>query len=182
MKLLDQGSLRRLATVATTVVTTVAAAAALTFAAPGMARAQETGLPIGSTVPDAVVQTLDGTPVHLASVVKGPALVEFWATWCENCEALLPALQKAYATYGTQMQFVGVSVSVNQSPKRVQLHVAKYKVPGVQVYDAKGDATTGWDVPATSYVVVLDRNGKVVYTGLGGDQDLDAAIKKGLKR
>jgi thiol-disulfide isomerase/thioredoxin len=158
------------------------AAGLLSLALPHAARAQETGLPIGSTAPNAVVQTLDGKPVNLSSVVKGPALVEFWATWCENCEALLPTLQKAYATYGKQMNFVGVSVSVNQSPKRVQLHVAKYKVPGVQVYDAKGDATTGWDVPATSYVVVLDRNGKVVYTGLGGDQDLEAAILKGLGR
>jgi TATA-box binding protein (TBP) (component of TFIID and TFIIIB) len=27
-------------------------------------------------------------------------------------------------------------------------------------------------------VVVLDKSGKVVYTGLGGKQDLDAALKK----
>jgi ribosomal protein S5 len=33
-------------------------------------------------------------------------------------------------------------------------------------------------VPATSYVIVLDRNGKVVYTGVGGDQDLVAAVRK----
>jgi len=33
-------------------------------------------------------------------------------------------------------------------------------------------------VPATSYVVLVDRSGKVVYTGLGGDQDLAAALKK----
>jgi ribosomal protein S5 len=29
-------------------------------------------------------------------------------------------------------------------------------------------------------VVVLDRQGRVVYTGVGGDQDLDAAIRKAL--
>jgi hypothetical protein len=33
-------------------------------------------------------------------------------------------------------------------------------------------------VPATSFVVVIDKTGKVVYTGLGGTQDLDAQIKK----
>ena len=36
-------------------------------------------------------------------------------------------------------------------------------------------------VPATSYVVVTDRTGKVVYTGLGGEQDIEAAIQKALK-
>jgi thiol-disulfide isomerase/thioredoxin len=105
-------------------------------------------------------------------------VIEFWATWCENCEHLLPAMQRASATYGCQVKFVAVAVSVNESPRRVQLHAAKYKVPGVQLFDATGDATAKWDVPATSHVVVLDKRGRVVYTGVGGDQDIDAAINK----
>jgi hypothetical protein len=51
-------------------------------------------------------------------------------------------------------------------------------MPGDQYFDRKGDATVNYDVPATSYVVVLDARGKVVYTGLGGKQDLDAALTK----
>jgi hypothetical protein len=35
-------------------------------------------------------------------------------------------------------------------------------------------------VPATSYVVVLDKAGKVVYTGVGGKQDLEGAIRKAM--
>ena len=153
---------------------------AISFAAPRALRAQDSGLPLGSTAPNALVNTLDGKTVNLADVAKGPAVIEFWATWCENCEHLLPALKRAHATYGNRVKFVGVSVSVNQSPKRVQLHVAKYGVPGVQLYDTQGNATGAWDVPATSYVVVLDRTGRVVYTGVGGDQDLEKAIKKAL--
>jgi thiol-disulfide isomerase/thioredoxin len=156
------------------------AAGALTFALPVAARAQDTGLPLGSKAPSALVNTLDGKTVNLADVAKGPAVIEFWATWCENCEHLLPALKRAHTAYGTKVKFVGVSVSVNQSPRRVQLHVAKYGVPGVQLYDTQGNATGAWDVPATSYVVVLDKTGRVVYTGVGGDQDLDAAIRKAL--
>jgi thiol-disulfide isomerase/thioredoxin len=156
-------------------------AAALSFAAPQLARAQDGGLALGATAPSATLQTLDGKTVDLAQLTKGgPAVVEFWATWCENCEHLLPALQRAYTTYGNRVKFVGVSVSVNQSVKRVQLHVEKHKVPGVQLFDTKGEATDKWDVPATSHVVVLDRRGKVVYTGVGGTQDLDAAIRKAL--
>jgi thiol-disulfide isomerase/thioredoxin len=156
-------------------------ALATLFALPAAARAQESGLPLGSTAPSAVLSTLDGKPVDLAQLVgKGPAVVEFWATWCENCEHLLPTLQKSYAKYGSRVKFIGVSVNVNQSPRRVQLHVAKYKVPGIQLYDTRGAATGNWDVPATSHVVVIGRNGKIVYTGVGGTQDLDAAIRKAL--
>jgi thiol-disulfide isomerase/thioredoxin len=156
-------------------------AAAFSLTAPQLAHAQDGGLALGAVAPSASLQTLDGKTVDLAQITKGaPAVIEFWATWCENCEHLLPALQRAYTTYGSRVKFVGVSVSVNQSVKRVQLHVAKHKVPGVQLFDTQGQATDKWDVPATSHVVVLDKRGKVVYTGVGGTQDLDAAIKKAL--
>jgi thiol-disulfide isomerase/thioredoxin len=161
--------------------TRAAVVVALALAAPRLAQAQDGGLAIGATAPSASLQTLDGKTVDLAQVTKGsPAVIEFWATWCENCEHLLPALQRAYTTYGNRVKFVGVSVSVNQSVKRVQLHVAKHMVPGVQLFDTQGQATDKWDVPATSHVVVLDKQGKVVYTGVGGTQDLDAAIRKAL--
>jgi thiol-disulfide isomerase/thioredoxin len=157
---------------------------ALTLAGAGLSplRAQDGGLDLGTVAPNAAVQTLDGRAVDLASVIgKGqPTLIEFWATWCENCEHLLPTLKSVAAKYQGKVKFVGVSVSVNQSVRRVQLHVAKYGVPGIQLWDAKGDATGKWDVPATSYVVVLDRTGKVVYTGVGGTQDLEGAIRKAL--
>lgn len=154
-------------------------ASALAFT-PRAAAAQDSGLPIGSTAPSAMLQTLDGRTVDLAQVAKGPAVIQFWATWCENCEHLLPAMKKAQATYGKRVKFVMVAVSVNQSVKRVKLHVAKHKVPGDQLFDTRGDATSKWDVAATSYVVVLNKQGKVVYTGVGGDQDIDKAIRKAL--
>jgi thiol-disulfide isomerase/thioredoxin len=155
-------------------------AAIIAVAAPRLARAQDSGLDIGASAPSAIVQTLDGKPVDLATIAKGPAVIEFWATWCENCEALLPTMQKAAAKYGKQVKFVSVAVSVNQSVNRVKLYVAKHGVPGEQFYDAKGDATGKWDVPATSHVVVLNKAGKVVYTGVGGDQNIEAAIRKAL--
>ena len=155
-------------------------AGALAFAAPRAVGAQDAGLAIGSTAPSAMLHTLDGKAVDLAQIAKGPSVIEFWATWCENCDHLLPAMKKAQAMYGTRVKFVAVAVSVNQSVKRVQLHAAKHGVPGDQLYDTKGDATDKWDVPATSYVVVLNKNGKVVYTGVGGDQNIEAAIKKAL--
>ncbi|HEX9484973.1 MAG TPA: TlpA disulfide reductase family protein [Gemmatimonadaceae bacterium] len=154
---------------------------ALSLVAPiGVMRAQDGGPPLGSIPPSATLQTLDGKPVELTQIAKGPAVVEFWATWCENCAELLPAMQRAHATYGNRVTFVAVAVAINQSVQRVKLHVEKHKVPGEQLFDAKGDATDKWNVPATSFVVVLDRAGKVVYTGVGGDQNIDAAVRKAL--
>lgn len=145
------------------------------------AHAQDLGVEVGSMAPAAKVQTLDGKEADLAQYVgKTPVVMEFWATWCPNCHELEPALLGAAKKYGTQVKFVGVAVSVNETPARVKAFVEKHKLPGDQFFDAKGNATGAYDVPATSYVVVFNKAGKVVYTGLGGKQDLEAAIKKAL--
>jgi thiol-disulfide isomerase/thioredoxin len=143
--------------------------------------AQEIGLEIGSAAPAAALETLDGTPADLAQYVgKKPVLMEFWATWCGNCHELEPSLKALHAKYKDRVEFLGVAVSINQSPARVKAYVAKNKLPWTQLFDRKGNASGAYDAPATSYIVVLDAAGKVVYTGLGGKQDLEPALKKAI--
>jgi thiol-disulfide isomerase/thioredoxin len=157
------------------------AAATLAIAVPRGARAQGLGLDIGAKAPNPPVYTLDGQKTDLSAFVgKKPTLIEFWATWCPNCRELRPTMDAMAAKYGNQVQFVGIAVSVNENPARVKAFVAKYHLPGAQFFDTDGDASGAFDAPATSYVVVLDKTGKVVYTGLGGKQDLEAAIRKAL--
>ena len=163
------------------IVVLAASLTTLGFAPVHAARAQDSGIEIGAKAPTAAVETLDGKQVDLAQYVgKQPVLIEFWATWCPNCRELEPHLKAVHEKYGKQVRFIGVSVSVNQSPARVKAYVAKHGIPGDQLFDRNGKATGAYDVPATSYVVVLDKSGKVVYTGLGGDQDLEKAIKKAM--
>jgi thiol-disulfide isomerase/thioredoxin len=145
------------------------------------AGAQELGLAVGTKAPAALVQTLDGKAVDLSQYIgKGPVLLEFWATWCENCRALEPQIQAVAKKYAGKIRFVGVAVSVNQSANAVVRYQQRHPFPGVTVYDKDGNATGAYDVPATSYIVILDKTGRVVYSGLGSEQKLDAAIQKAL--
>jgi thiol-disulfide isomerase/thioredoxin len=157
----------------------VALAIALAIAAP--MRAQESGIATGKAAPGAKLETLDGKAAELGDFIgKGPVVMEFWATWCPNCKELEPAMLAVQKKYAGKVQFVGVAVSVNESPELVKRYVEKHGLAGVQFYDRKGTAIDAYDVPATSFVVVINKAGKVVYTGLGGTQNLDAAIAKAL--
>lgn len=151
------------------------------FPVPGL-QAQETGLPVGSKAPVTVpVETLDGKAFDLGQYVgKTPVLLEFWATWCPNCKQLEPAMQEAAKKYAGKIKFVAVAVSVNQSPERVKLYAEKHGMPMEVYYDRKGNAADAFDAAATSYIVVLDKNGTVVYTGLGATQNIDAAVRKAI--
>ena len=145
-------------------------------------QAQETGLPVGAKAPaSTVVETLDGKPFDIGQYVgKTPVLIEFWATWCPLCKQLEPTMVDVAKRYGSKVKFIGVAVSVNQTPERVKLYAEKHGLPLEVYYDRKGAAADGYDAAATSYVVILDKAGTVVYTGLGGSQNLEAGVKKAL--
>ena len=147
----------------------------------GAARAQDVGIRVGEKAPVAVLETLDGKRASLdAYIGKQPVLIQFWATWCGNCKALEAKMKAAQTKYRGKVSFVGVAVSFNQSPQRVKLYAKKHGMTNTMLYDRSGDASEAYDVPATSYIVVIDKKGTVVYTGLGADQDIEKAIRKAL--
>ncbi len=141
--------------------------------------AQEVGLPLGTAAPAATLEDLDGKQVQLLDYTNGkPALLEFWATWCENCAALQPQLDQIEQTYGDRLNIVAVAVAVSQSVRRVKRHLEDHDPGYPYLWDAQGAAVRAYRAPTTSVVVILDRSGKVVYTGSGPSQDLESAVKK----
>lgn len=141
--------------------------------------AQETGLAVGARAPAVTVRDLDGKAVDFAQYLgKQPLFLEWWATWCEQCDALLPRVRAAQAEVGDRVQFLGINVAVNQSPERVRRYVESNDVPFRTLYDGEGTSTRAYAAPTTSYVVIVDRAGRVAYTGTGGDQDFLGALRR----
>jgi thiol-disulfide isomerase/thioredoxin len=142
-------------------------------------RAQEAGIAVGADAPVVTVRDLDGRAVNLGQYIgRKPVFLEFWATWCELCEELLPRVRAAKAAYGDQVEFFGVNVTVNQSRERVRRYLEKQQPPFRTLYDEEGTSTRAYQAPATSYVVIVDRSGKIAYTGSGGTQDFDTVLRR----
>ena len=152
--------------------------------APGAVRAQAVGegsvsLAYGTVGPGAALEDLDGNAVDLSDYVKGgPALLEFWATWCENCEALQPQMDQVQMRYGDRINVIAVAVGVSQSVRRVKRHLDGHNPGYPHLWDARGAAVRAYNATTTSIVVMLDEDGKVVYTGVGGGQDLLSAVER----
>ncbi|MEJ2501852.1 MAG: TlpA disulfide reductase family protein [Gemmatimonadota bacterium] len=139
--------------------------------------AQDDGIAVGATPEPVVIETLDGEPVDLGEIVGSrPVLVEFWATWCAVCRALEPAMQAAHDAHGEDVEFIVVAAAVAQTREQVQQHLERHALPGRVLWDTEGRATRAFQAPGTGYIVVLDEEGKVAYTGTGADQDLVAAL------
>lgn len=143
------------------------------------AEAQEEGISVGSVAPAVTVPDLDGRPIDFARFAgKRPMFVEFWATWCPICESLLPRVQAARARFGDRIAFIGVNVAVNQTRDRVRRYMTQHRLPFQVVYDEEGVSTRAFSAPQTSYIVIVDRTGKIVYTGVGTEQKFEDALAR----
>lgn len=154
--------------------------AGLLLLVPVLLHAQDIiGIPVGETPPAVTLENLNGDSVGLSQWIgKKPVIIEFWATWCPICAALLPRMEAAQKKYGNQVEFLVVAVAVNQSKNTVRRHLEEHPMPFTFLWDGNGSAVRAFQAPSTSYVAVLDSKGKVVYTGVGEDQDIDAALQK----
>jgi thiol-disulfide isomerase/thioredoxin len=158
------------------------AAAFAAFAAPAALRAQDVGLDIGTRPDPVTIEDLDGNPVDLGRWIgRKPVVFEFWATWCPLCEALEPRLAAASERFGDRVDVVFIAVAVNQSKRSIQRHLDRHALPGPILWDTSGRAVRAFMAPSTSYIVILDAAGTVRYTGVGEDQDIEAAVARILK-
>ncbi|MDH3735113.1 MAG: TlpA family protein disulfide reductase [Gemmatimonadota bacterium] len=162
--------MRRIAMVALGLLTTAGATSAQTGEG-------QVSLAIGTQAPDVELQDLDENDVSLLALAEGkPMLIEFWASWCEQCEALQPQLDTIHETYGDQVNIVAVAVAVSQTLRRVRRHVEDAGHGYAFLWDGKGAAVRAYQAATTAIIVILDEEGKVAYTGVGPGQDLVAVV------
>jgi thiol-disulfide isomerase/thioredoxin len=160
----------------------VGAALVTAFIAPLLVQGQGVGLDIGALAPPAEVEDLEGNSVQLADyIVPGKlTLLEFWATWCENCEALQPQLDQIHAEHADEVNVVAVAVAVSQSPRRVKRHMEEHMAGYPYLWDGSGAAVRAYNAATTSIVMLVDGEGKIVYSGVGRDQDLVGEVQRQL--
>jgi len=141
--------------------------------------AQDEGIALGKAAPVVSVPDVDGRAVDLGQYIgKRPVLLEFWATWCPICQALLPRVQAMHQKYGSRVVFIGINVAVNQTRERVRRYMASHQLPFQVLYDEDGVSTRAYDAPQTSYMVIIDSTGRVAYTGVGTEQRFEEALQR----
>jgi thiol-disulfide isomerase/thioredoxin len=139
-------------------------------------------LKVGTQAPAVTIEDLQGKPVALNELIKGkPAVIEFWATWCEQCAALQPEIDRITQRFGDRVQVVAVAVGVAQTVRRVQQHVTEHKIPYPVLWDGRGAAVRAYNAATTAIVVIVDAQGKVIYNGVGPSQKLIAEVERALQ-
>jgi peroxiredoxin len=131
-----------------------------------------------TAVPATRVRALDSSETELAAALRGrPALVSLWATWCDACREEMPALRRLDAWAKSRGSLV-VGVAVGESLAKVTSFNAEARLPYLVLVDEEfrlSDALGEKRVPAT---LVVDRNGRIVFTGGAVDERSLAVFEK----
>ena len=133
---------------------------------------------IGSPSSTVEAEQLDG---GLAPLAGGrPAVINFWAPWCAPCNVELPQLVDLAARYGDDVDFVGVSVEL-EDLSSVRATIERFGVPYAQfLADETVMARFFGDVDqaALPSTFVFDDQGRLrrLFRGAITEADLDALL------
>jgi len=132
----------------------------------------------GTPAPAFRLAGLDGGTVDLKELRGKVVLIDFWATWCPPCRESLPntlTLHRKYADKGLAVLTVS-----DETAAKVRPFLKEHGYDFPAYLDPNSEVSSAFGVEAIPTFVIIDRNGKMVDTIVGGGQD--ARIAAALKR
>jgi thiol-disulfide isomerase/thioredoxin len=113
----------------------------------------------GRLAPALPREHLSGAPVTLASLRGHPALVVFWASWCEPCIREAPALERFAQSAQGRNRIVGVDWSDEHSGASAFVRRWGWSFPTLR--DANGTVGNEYEISTLPTTFVLDSGGRI---------------------
>jgi thiol-disulfide isomerase/thioredoxin len=104
-------------------------------------------------------------------------VVDFWATWCGPCRALMPHIQKMHEQLAAKgLAILGLDVGEDADTVAKFANEQSYTFP--LLLDAEPQITSRYFVQALPTTFVIDRAGRIAFRSMGSDNptDLQAAV------
>jgi thiol-disulfide isomerase/thioredoxin len=136
---------------------------------------------IGAEAPDFTLQDTSSHPVHLLDLRGKVVVVDFWATWCPPCRALMPHLQKMHQELSTK-GLVILGLDVGEDAEEVSEFANKQSYTFPLLLGAEPGVSAKYYVEAYPTTFVIDRNGRITFRGFASDSpsDLRKAVETAL--
>ena len=134
-------------------------------------------LAVGMKAPEAASKNLKGEAVTLAELKGKVVVLDFWATWCGPCRAMIPEEREMVERH-KEKPFVFVSVSADDEKKELEDFLKEEKMPWTHWWQGP-DSTLmkTWNIRKFPTVYVIDAKGVIRFKDVRG-KELDLAVKK----
>ncbi len=101
---------------------------------------------------------------HLHDYVGVPVVVNFWATWCEPCEAELETFARLRDAFGSRVPLLAISA---EAPGVARAYLAARRIDAIPIEDDGHRITDLYTVSAIPVTLVLGRDGAVTHVSVG---------------
>jgi cytochrome c biogenesis protein CcmG/thiol:disulfide interchange protein DsbE len=119
-----------------------------------------------------------GAPIDLAAAYRGQVLVlDFWAGWCERCEASIPRVRRlaaAFAPHG----LVVIGVNASEKPAAARQAARDFGIDYPIVLDPTFAFATAMGATGLPQVLVIDRAGAVAHRASEIDEATLAVVRR----
>jgi|SRR5450631_2572776 thiol-disulfide isomerase/thioredoxin len=143
----------------------------LALAAPVQARGPGE-VPVGGTLPDALLQGLNGASRHLSDYRGRPLLINVWASWCGPCMEEMASLERLAWREG-RAPFAMIGISTDDYPERARAVLGRTNATITHYVDHDLQMETMLGASTIPLTVLVDANGRVV-DKVYGAQEWDA--------
>lgn len=112
--------------------------------------------------PELPTQVLQGPRVDLATLRGKPALINFWASWCDPCRKEAPELERFAKSLHGKAQLVGIDW--NDTTANAMSFIREYGLTYPMLRDASSEVGNRYGITGLPTTFVLDSQGRIVQT------------------
>lgn len=123
----------------------------------------------GRIAPNFELEDINAGIFELNEIIgNGPIILSFFASICKPCRDQTEAFSKIYNKYKDEgLMLIAISTDDQKTVAKVKPYIKSKGYSFPVLYDTNNDAARFYYALAIPYSVVIDKNGRIVYTHLG---------------
>ncbi|MBA3531690.1 MAG: TlpA family protein disulfide reductase [Ardenticatenales bacterium] len=133
---------------------------------------------VDGPAPDFTLQSFAGEPVTLSELRGQPVILNFWASWCRECDKEMRLLESSYQRYQDEIVFLGIDYIDTEDKARAYLE--QYGITYPNGPDLGSRIANDYRIKGVPETFFIGKDGTVrgVHIGPLAQADLEAWIEQ----